>query len=195
MHTSDNPTIEINVATIAPSRWQPRQYFAAGALIELARSITDQGLINPVLVFRNNGNYELIAGERRTRAVTALALWQLFPDAHTLRDWCERLATVGLLGIGAEERAALAAEPGAVIKATLHLLRNWDKFDDGGMATLLTALIFEVKAFTGNYRKPFTLMDLRDGRVDTWMSINLKDRNTEQRDWPDQWMKPWTLSQ
>lgn len=111
--------VDINVAKIIPSRWQPRQLFDSEKLYALACSIRDQDLINPVLVFKHNGNYELIAGERRTRAVTALNLSYTFPE-HKLADWCVRLAEVGLLGIGVEERAALTAEPGAVIKATLH---------------------------------------------------------------------------
>lgn len=114
----DNKTLAINVSKIAPSRWQPRQTFESEKLHALACSIRDQGLINPVLVFQNNGKYELIAGERRTRAVVALALSGLFPE-HKLSDWCARLAAVGLVGMGAEERAALADAP-VVIQASVH---------------------------------------------------------------------------
>lgn len=105
-------TLKLNIAAIQPSRWQPRRAFDADALRELALSIQDQGLINPILVFQVNGHYELIAGERRTRAVIASYLTALFTQ-HSLLEWCARLATVGLAGMGEEERAALAAEPAA----------------------------------------------------------------------------------
>src|SRR5512145_3243806 len=113
-------THDLNLAQIAPSRWQPRQHFDPDTLKELASSIIDQGLINPVLVFLQNHQYELIAGERRTRAVTALTLWQLFPNVHTLRDWCAHLAEVGLTGLGDKEYAALAGEPTAKIRAAIY---------------------------------------------------------------------------
>jgi len=112
-------SMQINVAQIGPSRWQPRRDFNAGALHELALSIQDQGLINPVLVFGVNGGYELIAGERRTRAVMAAHLSTLFPQ-RTLNDWCGRIAEIGLAGIGAEERAALAGEGLATIRAAIY---------------------------------------------------------------------------
>lgn len=112
----------INLAEIKPSRWQPREHFDPDTLLELAHSIDDQGLINPVLVFEPDGmskRYELIAGERRVRAVTATALAALFPQ-HTLAEWVGRLAEIGLAGLGQEERTALHNEPGAIIRARIH---------------------------------------------------------------------------
>lgn len=141
----------VNVAQVGPSRWQPRQSFDAGALYELALSIQDQGLINPVLVFAVNGGYELIAGERRTRAVIASHLTTLFPQ-HSLEDWCERLSKVGLAGMGTEERKALADEELAGIRATiypgddtaaLHLLAVTENLDREGLTPVEEALAYK----------------------------------------------------
>lgn len=56
----------VRIAELWPSRWQPREAFDAEALMELALSIQELGLINPVVVFkRDDGEWELVAGERR----------------------------------------------------------------------------------------------------------------------------------
>ena len=66
----ENGVWELRVDRIAPSRWQPRRDFDADKLLELARSIEEHGLINPLVVRkRDDGGYELIAGERRLRAI------------------------------------------------------------------------------------------------------------------------------
>ena len=109
---------------LQPSRFQPRApHFDAEKLLELAQSIEENGLINPILVFTYDDAdsymvWELIAGERRSRACAALSLAELFPQ-HTLADWCARLANVGLRGMGDEERQALR-QAQATIPATVH---------------------------------------------------------------------------
>lgn len=61
---------ELKVDHIVANRWQPRRDFDSERLEELARSIDSDGLINPLVVRRSNdGGYELIAGERRLRAM------------------------------------------------------------------------------------------------------------------------------
>ncbi|MBU4304734.1 MAG: ParB/RepB/Spo0J family partition protein [Candidatus Omnitrophica bacterium] len=60
---------------IAPNRYQPRLNFKEDKLQELIDSIREKGVVQPVVVRRsknNNNEYELIAGERRLRAVKAL---------------------------------------------------------------------------------------------------------------------------
>lgn len=59
---------------IKPSSLQPREDFDAQALEELAQSIKQKGLIQPLVVRRKGDYYELIAGERRFRAAHALQL-------------------------------------------------------------------------------------------------------------------------
>ena len=57
---------------IIPNRFQPREVFDEKALKELAISIKEHGVIQPIIVRRVNGKYEIIAGERRYKA-SALA--------------------------------------------------------------------------------------------------------------------------
>lgn len=59
---------EIPISEIEPNPFQPRKIFAPEQLAELSESIKNYGLLQPVLVRRINGRYQLISGERRLRA-------------------------------------------------------------------------------------------------------------------------------
>ncbi|KAB0671947.1 ParB/RepB/Spo0J family partition protein [Oryzomonas sagensis] len=56
------------IEKIRPNRNQPRKFFAADKLDELAASIREQGIIQPLVVTKKDGFYEIVAGERRWRA-------------------------------------------------------------------------------------------------------------------------------
>jgi len=59
---------EIAIDQIVPNPHQPRQRMDTEALKELAQSIAEHGLIQPLIVTQGSGGYQLIAGERRWRA-------------------------------------------------------------------------------------------------------------------------------
>ncbi|MCX5669264.1 MAG: ParB/RepB/Spo0J family partition protein [Candidatus Omnitrophica bacterium] len=59
---------------IKPNPFQPREDFDQHSIEELAQSIKEKGVIQPLLVRRKGENYELIAGERRLRAANSLGL-------------------------------------------------------------------------------------------------------------------------
>jgi ParB family transcriptional regulator, chromosome partitioning protein len=60
--------LEIELDRIVPNEYQPRKVFNDEKLKELAASIKEQGVIQPVIVHKAGSGYELIAGERRWRA-------------------------------------------------------------------------------------------------------------------------------
>ena len=64
----------VKLDRIRPSALQPRKEFAPEALQELADSIREQGVIQPLIVRQRNGQFELIAGERRWRAAQMAGL-------------------------------------------------------------------------------------------------------------------------
>ena len=60
---------EIDIKEVVPNRYQPREHFDEETLASLSRSITEIGVIQPIVVRElEDGQYELIAGERRWRA-------------------------------------------------------------------------------------------------------------------------------
>jgi ParB family chromosome partitioning protein len=73
---SELPEVQhLRVEAIVPNRYQPRQTFSPQELAELAASLKQSGLLQPVLVRRKgDGMYELISGERRWRAAREAGL-------------------------------------------------------------------------------------------------------------------------
>jgi ParB family chromosome partitioning protein len=71
---SDRSSVtEVQIAQIKPNPHQPRTVFTAANLKELAESIKEQGLIQPITVLREkSGGFTLISGERRMRAAQSL---------------------------------------------------------------------------------------------------------------------------
>jgi len=66
---------ELDVESILPGDGQPRKIFEYDAIQELAHSIKEHGILQPILVRkRYHGQYEIIAGERRWRAAQAAGL-------------------------------------------------------------------------------------------------------------------------
>lgn len=66
--TPESDIIEIPVAEIRSNPYQPRKYFDQVALQELADSIKEHGILEPIIVKRGIKGYDLVAGERRTKA-------------------------------------------------------------------------------------------------------------------------------
>ncbi|MEJ6570764.1 MAG: ParB/RepB/Spo0J family partition protein [Akkermansiaceae bacterium] len=64
----------VPINDVVPSPLQPRKHFAQGQLDELKDSISQHGIIQPLIVRKVNGKMELIAGERRWRASKELGL-------------------------------------------------------------------------------------------------------------------------
>lgn len=69
--------IYIHSQQIKPNPFQPREDFNQQNIEELAQSIKEKGVIQPLLVRRKGDNYELIAGERRLRAANSLGLKEI----------------------------------------------------------------------------------------------------------------------
>ncbi len=67
----------ISINEVVPSPLQPRKHFAEGQLDELMKSISQHGIIQPLIVRPVNGKMELIAGERRWRASKELGLTEV----------------------------------------------------------------------------------------------------------------------
>lgn len=72
--TTETPDTMIKISLVEPNREQPRKHFDEDGLLELAESIKQYGILQPLLVQDKNGYYEIIAGERRWRAAKLAGL-------------------------------------------------------------------------------------------------------------------------
>jgi ParB family chromosome partitioning protein len=72
-----NAVIEIPIDRISPNPFQPRMDFDAAKLNELAESIKQHGIIQPLVVTNTGGKYELVAGERRFQAARLAGLQKI----------------------------------------------------------------------------------------------------------------------
>ncbi|UCZ53246.1 nucleoid occlusion protein [Bacillus shivajii] len=86
---------QIPIKDIVPNRYQPRTIFQDERIEELAQTIKTHGIIQPIVLRQLEGKYEIIAGERRWRAVTTLG-WETIPAViKTFND--SQTASVALI--------------------------------------------------------------------------------------------------
>lgn len=78
--------VELPVESIRPNPYQPRRYFEPSALDELASSIIEYGVLQPINVRRIGDGYELIAGERRLRACKLIGLATVPAIINNMKD-------------------------------------------------------------------------------------------------------------
>jgi len=77
---------ELQVGKIAPSPFQPREAFDKESLEELAQSLRNAGLLQPILVRPNNGGFQIAAGERRWRAAQMAGFKQISALVRPMDD-------------------------------------------------------------------------------------------------------------
>ncbi|MCT7785775.1 nucleoid occlusion protein [Lactobacillus iners] len=88
---------DIDLDNIVPNRYQPRQAFNDETIAQLAQTIQEQGLLQPIVVrhILDSDKYEIIAGERRYRAVKLLK-WATIPAiVNSMAD--EQVASLALI--------------------------------------------------------------------------------------------------
>ncbi len=86
INTLDKEVIEVALDDIIPNRFQPRLAFDEGALNELAKSIKEHGIIQPLVLRRIGNKYEIIAGERRYKAAYIAGLHKVPAVTIDLND-------------------------------------------------------------------------------------------------------------
>ncbi len=86
-NNSDTGIQKINISQIHPNPLQPRKNFKDSELNELAISIKNQGLIQPIVVrLMESGEYQIVAGERRWRAAQLAGLHEVECVTKELQD-------------------------------------------------------------------------------------------------------------
>ena len=89
------PSSDIDIHLIRPNPEQPRMRFSETALEELAQSIRANGVVQPIVVRKNGGGYEIVAGERRWRAAQRAGLHKIPAAIKEVSD--EKLLELALI--------------------------------------------------------------------------------------------------
>lgn len=92
---SGQEVVYLHLDDIIPNRFQPREVFDERALKELAASIKEHGVIQPIIVRQVNNKYEIIAGERRYKASALAGMTKIPAIINNLDD--KEAAKVALL--------------------------------------------------------------------------------------------------
>lgn len=85
-HTNEAAIVDVAVARIAPNPYQPRRRMDDARLEELASSIREHGVLQPILVMETIDGYQLVAGERRLRAARLAGLERIPALVRQLAD-------------------------------------------------------------------------------------------------------------
>lgn len=92
---TDENLVEIDIDLISPNPAQPRTVFQEEKLEELAQSIRENGIVQPIVVRRKGNRYEIIAGERRWRAAQRAELQRITAVVREVAD--EKLLELALI--------------------------------------------------------------------------------------------------
>jgi ParB family chromosome partitioning protein len=83
---ADSAVVEVPLAQVRPNPYQPRRHMDEAGLEELAASIREHGILQPILVTETLDGYQLIAGERRVRASRLAGLERIPALVRQLAD-------------------------------------------------------------------------------------------------------------
>ena len=166
MSNSDAAVLELSVEVIKPNPYQPRKYFEENALQELADSIKEHGLLQPVVVCEDdNGEYVLLAGERRLRASKLAGL----PNIKAIVADIEEL--IDEYNITHEELSQRIKKSRAQITNTLRLL---------SLETFVQEALIEGKISQGHAKILVTLLPQEQKlALDSIIGQKLNVRDTE----------------
>ena len=142
----------LRLSQVDPNRSQPRRIFEEDALDELADSIRQFGVLQPILVQKKDGRYEIIAGERRWRACRKAGLKEIpaiireYSDQETLElSLIENIQREDLnpieeakafkslldeFGLRQEDLAARVSKSRTAITNSVHLLKLDERVQD-----------------------------------------------------------------
>lgn len=93
--TPNEEIININISELRPNPYQPRKTFKDESLKELAASIKEHGVFQPIIVKKSIKGYEIVAGERRYRASKLAGLEQIPAIIRDFTD--ENMMEIALL--------------------------------------------------------------------------------------------------
>ncbi len=144
-HAQEAAIQDITISEIQPNPDQPRRHFGDQGIDELAASIREQGVLQPVIVKKKGQGFELVCGERRLRAAQKIGItkipaivkdvadeklleWALVEniqreDLNTIEEAQAYLRLVEERGLSQEQVADRVGKNRATVANTIRLLR------------------------------------------------------------------------
>ena len=121
---ANNTIVEINLDELRPNPYQPRKKFDEEALNELAASIKEHGVFQPIIVKKTIKGYDIVAGERRFRASKKAGLTKIPAIIEDFSD--DEMMQISLLeNLQREDLTAIEeAEAYSKLKETLGLTQE-----------------------------------------------------------------------
>ena len=104
----DEPVNEVPIADLRPNPYQPRRVFDEEKLEDLAASIREHGVIQPIIVRAAVRGYEIVAGERRWRAAKSAGLTQVPVVVRSFSDL--QMSEIASFASGSLSRLSHAAK-------------------------------------------------------------------------------------
>ena len=138
-HAAD--AVMMDITKVEPNREQPRQKFDEDALLELAESIKQFGVLQPLLVQEKDDYYEIIAGERRWRAAKLAGVKKIPVIIKNLNPIEEAMAYKRLLtefNLKQDEVAERVSKSRTAVTNAMRLLKLNDKVQQMVIDEMLT---------------------------------------------------------
>jgi len=121
---SDEPVNTVRLTELRPNPYQPRRVFDEDKLAELAQSIKEHGIIQPIIVRTAVRGYEIVAGERRWRAAKEAGLTDIPIVVRNFTD--EEMNEIALI----ENLQREDLNPIEIAEAYLSLMEKFDLTQD-----------------------------------------------------------------
>ena len=139
---SNEEIVELNLSDLRPNPYQPRKVFDEEALNELASSIKEHGVFQPIIVKKSIKGYDIIAGERRFRASKMAGLEKIPAIVREFTD--EQMMEIALLENLQRENLS-AIEEATAYKAMIDAFEDAENMIDDVDA----GAVFEVEPDEG----------------------------------------------
>lgn len=173
----NSEVVSLYLDDIIPNRFQPREVFDDQALKELAVSIKEHGVIQPIIVRKVDNKYEIIAGERRYKASTMAGLTKIPAIVKNLDD--KESSKVALIE-NLQRRDLTPIEEARTYQKILEL-------EDGMTQEQLAATMGKTQSSVSNKIRLLALPDeVQDALLKTKISerharslLNIEDKNDQ----------------
>lgn len=176
--SDEEKVINLDINLLTPNRYQPRKVFNDSSIQELATSIKEYGILNPILVRKYNDKYEIIAGERRYRAAKLLGLKTVPVIVKNISD--EQTAKIALIENIQRENLSPIEEA----KAYQQIL-NISKITQNDLANILgksqstIANKIRLLSLPTDVQEALTNKKISERHARSLMTINNPNRQTE----------------